>query len=420
MYTIRTLRSRAVPHSPRLSQSPRFLSQVRPHPLAAKAPTPGAFKPRPQKWSSLTAILVATFTGSATYIFGLQSGMGAAKGSAPAGDAAKVYKDPTAAGFAKAMQQLRTELPQDCIAEDRETLVDHGHSKWSCESDPSILKRGCTDRNYAHVDHDPTGLPGAVLYPRSTEDVVKIVKLAALYSIPLVPFSGGTSLEGHTDALSYASNPGDKKVMEKKARGEKVVVDDLGAGLSWCLDFSENMGRIIAVHANDLDVVVQPGVSYDALNAQLKEDGVPLFFPVDPAPGAMIGGMVGTGASGTNAGRYGTMRENVINLTVVLASGEVIKVSPSQSSSLQFTDTPASRLDSVQRSALQVLIFQSSSSGAKVPLESSSKLPSSSSPASLRLSPSLPSPPFVSPPTLSAISCSRASVSPASSCSMTR
>lgn len=78
--------------------------------------------------------------------------------------------------------------------------------------------------------------------------------------------------------------------------------------------------------AGDLDVVVQPGVSYEALNATLIEQGIPLFFPVDPAPGAMIGGMIGTGASGTNAIKYGTMRENVLNVTVVLPSGEVIKV----------------------------------------------------------------------------------------------
>lgn len=71
--------------------------------------------------------------------------------------------------------------------------------------------------------------------------------------------------------------------------------------------------------------MVQPGVSYEALNDTLKEKGIPLFFPVDPAPGAQIGGMVGTGASGTNAVRHGTMRENVLNLTVVLPSGEVIK-----------------------------------------------------------------------------------------------
>jgi D-lactate dehydrogenase (cytochrome) len=182
---------------------------------------------------------------------------------------------------------------------------------------------------------------------------------------------------GHTGALGYLGNPNDEVANKKRSEGIAVLVEDLKPGLAWTLDFSENMGEIIKINgellfarwstprlsggapsssemlgaaspllslgptfpsfsrwtdlspslssADDLDVVVQPGVGYEALNLTLKEQGVPLFFPVDPAPGAQIGGMIGTGASGTNAVRYGTMRENVINLTVVLANGEVIK-----------------------------------------------------------------------------------------------
>lgn len=113
-------------------------------------------------------------------------------------------------------------------------------------------------------------------------------------TIPKVPYSGGSSLEANFSA-------------------------PLG-GMS--IDFTF-MDKIIALHADDLDVVVQPSVGWMSLNEQIKDSG--LFFPVDPGPSAMIGGMVGTGCSGTNAVRYGTMRENVVNLTVVLADGTVIK-----------------------------------------------------------------------------------------------
>lgn len=83
------------------------------------------------------------------------------------------------------------------------------------------------------------------------------------------------------------------------------------------------MDKVVALHEDDLDVVVQPGIGWMDLNTQISNSG--LFFPVDPGPSAMIGGMVGTSCSGTNAVRYGTMKENVVNLTVVLADGTVIK-----------------------------------------------------------------------------------------------
>ncbi|KAH6697713.1 D-lactate dehydrogenase [Verticillium dahliae] len=136
--------------------------------------------------------------------------------------------------------------------------------------------------------------PFCVVFPSSTEDVAAIMKVCHRRRIPVVGYSGGTSLEGH-------------------------FVPTRGGV---CVDFGR-MNKVLALHEADLDVVVQPAVGWEALNDQLGASG--LFFPPDPGPGAMIGGMVGTGCSGTNAYRYGTMREWVLSLTVVLADGTVIK-----------------------------------------------------------------------------------------------
>lgn len=136
--------------------------------------------------------------------------------------------------------------------------------------------------------------PFMVVYPRSTEEVSQIMKICHSRRIPVTGYSGGTSLEGHTAAT----------------RG----------GI--CVDFAR-MDKILQLHREDMDVVVQPAVGWEMLNAELQKDN--LFFPPDPGPGAMIGGMVGTGCSGTNAYRYGTMREWVLSLTVVLADGTIIK-----------------------------------------------------------------------------------------------
>ncbi|KAK0631635.1 hypothetical protein B0T14DRAFT_419809 [Immersiella caudata] len=141
---------------------------------------------------------------------------------------------------------------------------------------------------------DPEHKPFCVVYPATTEEVSAIMKICHTRRIPVVGYSGGTSLEGH-----YTPTRG---------------------GI--CVDFSR-MDKILALHKEDLDVVVQPGVGWETLNDQLADDN--LFFPPDPGPGAMIGGMVGTGCSGTNAYRYGTMREWVLSLTVVLADGTIIK-----------------------------------------------------------------------------------------------
>ncbi|KAG5918727.1 hypothetical protein E4U42_006754 [Claviceps africana] len=136
--------------------------------------------------------------------------------------------------------------------------------------------------------------PFCVVYPGSTEDVSEIMKTCHQRRIPVVGYSGGTSLEGHC------------------TQTRKGISIDFG-----------RMNKVLALHKDDLDVVVQPAVGWEALNDALGKQN--LFFPPDPGPGAMIGGMVGTGCSGTNAYRYGTMREWVLSLTVVMADGTIIK-----------------------------------------------------------------------------------------------
>lgn len=152
----------------------------------------------------------------------------------------------------------------------------HAHSEWSSHR-PA-----------------PGETPFCVVFPSSTEEVSEIMKVCHKRRIPVVGYSGGTSLEGHFTPTR--------------------------SGVS--IDF-KRMDKIIKLHKEDLDVVVQPAVGWELLNEQLATDG--LFFPPDPGPGAMIGGMIGTGCSGTNAYRYGTMREWVLSLTVVMADGTVIK-----------------------------------------------------------------------------------------------
>lgn len=170
-------------------------------------------------------------------------------------------------------------------------LIDALQQRFGAQCSTALVVREQHGRDESIFDVPP---PSAVIFAESTQDVADAVKLAAQHKVPVIPFGVGSSLEGHLLAVQ--------------------------GGIS--IDVSR-MDKVLSINAEDLTVTVQPGITRKALNEAVKHEG--LFFPIDPGADASIGGMAATRASGTNAVRYGTMRENVLALEVVTARGDVIR-----------------------------------------------------------------------------------------------
>ena len=156
-----------------------------------------------------------------------------------------------------------------------------------------VTSRAVREQHGNTVTWLPNQPPDAVVFPQSVEDAQQVVRICAANGTPVIPFGTGSSLEGHVNA----------------PRG----------GVS--IDFRD-MNRVLAVHADDLDCVIEPGITRKALNDYLRSSGV--FFPIDPGADASLGGIAATRASGTNAVRYGTMKDNVLAMKVVLANGDIM------------------------------------------------------------------------------------------------
>lgn len=178
--------------------------------------------------------------------------------------------------FKQALPELQKVLGEDSVSTDGEDLKTHGYSEWSTYN----------------IDR----MPIAIAYPENTEQVSDIAKICHKYKLPMIGYSGGSSLEGNFSA-SFGGV---------------------------CIDFA-HMDKVLEVRPDDMDCTVQPAVGWMDLNRHLETAAPGLFFAVDPGPTAKIGGMVNTSCSGTNCVKYGPMRNHVVNLTVVLADGTIFK-----------------------------------------------------------------------------------------------
>jgi D-lactate dehydrogenase (cytochrome) len=180
-------------------------------------------------------------------------------------------------------QQLARPVPQ--------ALLDALSQRFGTQYSSALAVRAQHGRDEGSIEAPP---PAAVVFAESRQDVQDAVRLAAQHAVPVIAYAAGSSLEGHLLAVQ--------------------------GGIS--IDVNR-MNRVLSIDADDLTVTVQPGITRKQLNEAIKDRG--LFFPIDPGADASMGGMAATRASGTNAVRYGTMRENVLGLEVVTASGEVIR-----------------------------------------------------------------------------------------------
>ncbi|KAG5775603.1 hypothetical protein H9Q73_010731 [Fusarium xylarioides] len=193
-------------------------------------------------------------------------------------DTPEIHHDLSASNLQSACKEFAAILGPENVSTERADLVTHSGSDY---------------QSYAWIEESAI-LSQVILYPETTEQVSELMKVCFRRRLPVTPYSGGTSIEGqyipHLQGI--------------------------------CIDFGR-MSNIVELNKYDLDCVVQPGIGWMDLNEELAAHG--LFFPPDPGPGAMIGGMVGTGCSGTNAAAYGTMKDWVLSLTVVLADGTIIK-----------------------------------------------------------------------------------------------
>ena len=190
---------------------------------------------------------------------------------------------PTTAAHLLPTPQAR-EVPAELITALKE--------RFGVQCSTALVVREQHGRDESAFTHVPP--PAAVVFAESTQDVADAIRLAAGHKVPVIPFGVGSSLEGHLLAVQ--------------------------GGIS--IDVSR-MNQVLSVNPEDLTVTVQPGITRKAVNEAVKDQG--LFFPIDPGADASIGGMAATRASGTNAVRYGTMRENVLSLEVVTARGDIIR-----------------------------------------------------------------------------------------------